>query len=220
MLGSGRTPDGDPTVVAELRRGSIREAEQVERVRFSRMGRLDRAARMIYSRWFRSSSLESLKRRGLIVGRNFNLMVGATIDPSHCWHIRIGDNVTIARDALVLAHDASTKTHLGFTRIGKVEIGDRVFIGAKAIILPGVRIGSDVVIGAGSVVSRDIPDGMVAWGVPARCMLSTAEWIERRNSELELVPLFGREYTESNGVTSAMRDEMNAKMKDGHGYVA
>ena len=183
------------------------------------MGRLNRMALVVYNRLFRPSPVSALVRRGLVVGRNFNLMVGATIDWSHCWHITIGDDVTIARDALVLAHDASTKMHVGYTRIGKVDIGDRVFIGAKSIVLPGVRIGSDVVIGAGSVVSKDVPAGTVACGNPARPIASTAEWIERRRIEMATVPCFGSEYVDANGPTPAMRVEMNQRMKDRVGYV-
>jgi maltose O-acetyltransferase len=184
------------------------------------MGRLERAARALIARLFRTGSVESLKRRGLVVGSGLSLMRGATIDPSHCWHITIGDDVTLARNVLILAHDASTKSRLGYTRIGKVDIGDRVFIGAASIVLPGVRIGSDVVIGAGSVVGSDIPDGMVAYGSPARCVVTTAEWIEGRRCEMEAVPRFGPEYTVGNGVSAAMREEMNRSMKDRFGYVA
>jgi maltose O-acetyltransferase len=161
----------------------------------------------------------ALKRRGLVAGRNLNLMVGATIDPSHCWHITVGDDVTMARDVLILAHDASTNMHLGYTRIGKVDIGDRVFIGASTIVLPGVRIGNDVVIGAGSVVSRDIPDGTVACGNPARRIASLDEWIGRRRDEMAAVPCFGREYQEGHGITPAMKAEMNRLMDDRFGYV-
>jgi maltose O-acetyltransferase len=184
------------------------------------MGRLERAARTVYDRWFRRGSVDALKRRGLMAGRNLNIMRGAMIDPSHCGLITIGDDVTISRNAIVLAHDASTKVHLGYTRIGKVDIGDRVFIGAAAVVLPGVRIGSDVVVGAGSVVTHDIPDGMVACGNPARCLTPLDDWVERRRAEMAIAPCFGREYQERNGVTAAMRAEMNEKMKDRFGYVA
>jgi maltose O-acetyltransferase len=55
-----------------------------------------------------------------------------------------------------------------------VEIGDDVWVGGGAIILPGVRIGSRAVIGAGSVVTRDVPEGMFAAGNPCRVIRSAA----------------------------------------------
>jgi maltose O-acetyltransferase len=76
--------------------------------------------------------------------------------------------VTFAPEVRVIAHDASTLNAVGHARIARVRIGSRVFVGARTIILPGVTIGDDVVIGAGSVVSRDIPSGVVAAGNPAR----------------------------------------------------
>jgi acetyltransferase-like isoleucine patch superfamily enzyme len=58
------------------------------------------------------------------------------------------------------------------TRTAPVEIGWRVFIGARSIVLKGVRIGDGAVIGAGSVVCSDIPPGCVAAGNPARVVRS------------------------------------------------
>lgn len=60
----------------------------------------------------------------------------------------------------------------------EIVVGDRVFIGMGSTILPGVTIGSDVVIGAGSVVTRDVPPGMVAAGVPCRPIRPLAEYEE------------------------------------------
>jgi len=51
-----------------------------------------------------------------------------------------------------------------------VTIGDRVWVECRSIILPGVKIGNDVVIAAGSVVTGDIPDRVIAGGVPARVL--------------------------------------------------
>lgn len=183
------------------------------------MNGLHGVVRNIYRRWFRPDPLDRLKGLGLRTGRNFQLQPGATIDKNHCWHISIGDDVTIAPNAYILAHDASTKMHLGYTRIGKVDIGDRVFIGAAAIVLPGVRIGNNVVIGAGSVVSQDIPDNVVACGNPARALGATDEWIDEKRHEMATVPCFGEEFTLRQNVSDTMKAEMNDRMTGRIGYV-
>jgi maltose O-acetyltransferase len=120
----------------------------------------------------------------------------------------------------VLAHDASTKHHLGYTRIGKVDIGNRVFIGAASVVLPGVRIGNDVVIGAGSVVSRSIPDNVVACGNPARVTGSIDQFLAKRRAEMESAPHFSEEYTVRRGVSEEMKLEMNERMVDRVGYIS
>jgi maltose O-acetyltransferase len=183
------------------------------------MSRLERVLRQAFDRWLRPDALADLKSRGLVVGRNFHLQQGVHLDPSHCHHITIGDDVTMAPDVHVLAHDASTKRHLGYTRIAKVDIGDRVFIGDSSIILPGVRIGSDVVIGAGSVVTRDIPEDSVACGNPASVVGPLRPWLERKKREMSAVPCFGEEYTVRRGVTEAMRSDMNDRMEGRVGYI-
>lgn len=123
--------------------------------------------------------LNKLLKRGLVVGENFTRMGGVIIDPSHCYHIRIGSNVTLAPRVQILAHDASTFAFLGKTRVSNVRIGDNVFIGASSIVLPGVTIGNSVVIGAGSVVTKSIPDNSVAVGNPARVICSVDEYLEK-----------------------------------------
>ena len=78
------------------------------------------------------------------------MMGECIIDPGHCWLISVGDRVTLAPRVHILAHDASLKETLGYTKIGRVKIGNDVFIGANTTILPGVTIGDKVVIGANS----------------------------------------------------------------------
>ena len=56
-----------------------------------------------------------------------------------------------------------------------ITVGDNVWFGASVTVLPGVRIGSNTVIGAGSVVNRDIPDGVIAVGNPCRVLRSITE---------------------------------------------
>ena len=79
---------------------------------------------------------EKLIKMGMKVGKNFKRLNGVILDPSHCWLIEIGDNVTMAPRVHILCHDASTKTFLNCTKIGRVTIGNNVFIGAESVILP------------------------------------------------------------------------------------
>lgn len=173
----------------------------------------------LLAKYHRRDPVSWLVKRGLVVGRNFAMLEDVFIDPSHMWHIEIGNDVTLGPRVQILAHDASTKRHLGRTRIGKVVIGDKVFIGASSIILPGVTIGSDVIIGAGSIVTRDIPAGVVVAGNPARVLCSLSEFLERRSAEMASSPNFGIEYTIRGNITEQRKSEMNDRMKDRYGYV-
>ena len=139
--------------------------------------------------------LDKLIRRGLVVGTGFTRMGGVIIDPSHCWHITIGDNVTLAPRVHILAHDASTKVFLNHTRVENTKIGNNVFVGAGTIVLPGVTIGNNVVIGAGSVVARDIPDDSVAVGNPARVVKSLSEYLEENKQRMSSDNVFGEKFT-------------------------
>lgn len=163
--------------------------------------------------------LTRLIARGLVVGKNFYMQDGCVIDACHCWHITIGDDVTLGPNVTILAHDASTKRALGYVRLGKVKIGHRVFIGAGSIVLPGVTIGDDVIIGAGSVVSRDIPTGSLAVGNPAQVIGSTADYLARQQALMTSSPCFGEAYTLRANVPTSLKDEMNAKMGDGPGFI-
>jgi len=69
--------------------------------------------------------------------------------------------------------NAAQRRHSEYGR--PVEIGSDVWVGGGAIILPGVRIGSRAVIGAGSVVTRDVPEGVLAVGNPCRVVREIAE---------------------------------------------
>ena len=126
--------------------------------------------------------LKKLLARGLVVGQNFH-MYNCEIDWEYCNLINIGDNVTISASRL-LAHDASTKNFIGYTKCGRITIGNNVFIGQGSIILPGVTIGSNVIVGAGSVIRTDIPDNSVVYGNPSTRVCSTSEYISRNAAKL------------------------------------
>ena len=154
-------------------------------------------------------NLDKLIKRGLRLGKNFKRMGGVIIDPSHCWHITIGNNVTLAPRVHILAHDASTGMFLKYTKIGNVTVGNNVFIGANSVVLLGVNIGDNVIIGAGSVVTRDIPSNSVAVGNPAKVICSLDEYLEKEKKKMNDTKIFGDEYTVRNKkMTIKQKQEM------------
>lgn len=162
---------------------------------------------------------EELIQMGLKVGKNFQRQNGCIIDYSHCWLIEIGDNVTLAPRVHILAHDASTKMHLDFTKIGIVTIGNNVFIGAGSTILPNVKIGSNVIIGSGSVCTKDIPDNSLVVGNPAKIIGTTQDYIEKNREHIKSGIVFDSSWTLSGGITSQQKEEMKQRLKDGIGFV-
>ena len=104
---------------------------------------------------------------------------GCNIDANFPWLIEIGNNVTFASNVCLLAHDGSTKKLVGYSKVGKVSVGDNVFIGFGSIVMPNVRIGDGCVVGANSVVTRSLPNGVVAAGSPAKVLMTVEEFEER-----------------------------------------
>ena len=103
---------------------------------------------------------------GMDIGNGVKISLNAKLDKTNPKGIHIGDETYIAFDAAILAHDMSRLVH------DDVYIGQRCFIGAKSIILPGVTIGDEVVVAAGAVVSRDVPSNCLVAGNPARIVKS------------------------------------------------
>lgn len=93
---------------------------------------------------------------------------------SEPWLITIGDRVTITAGVVLLTHDGSSWLFRDAQgrryRYAPINIGNDVFIGIGSILMPGVCIGDRVVVGAGSVVTKSIPSGLVVAGNPARVL--------------------------------------------------
>lgn len=123
--------------------------------------------------------LEYLLSHGMHLGKNSIINSGCIIDSGWPWLISIGDHVTIAPNVTILAHDASTNIVKCGTKLGKVTIGDNVFIGTRSVILCNTHIGDNVVVGAGSVVTHDLPSNGVYAGTPA-VKVSTIEEYQKK----------------------------------------
>ena len=162
---------------------------------------------------------EDLIDMGLKVGKDFCRMHGTVLDPSHCWLIKIGDNVTLAPRVHVLAHDASLVNHLGYARIGTVIIGDNVFVGADSVILPNVTIGDNSIIGANSTVSRDIPANVVAAGSPAKVICSLDDYLDKNRQLMKSNPIYGEDYTLRRNITPEKKKQQFDELKGKYGFV-
>lgn len=93
--------------------------------------------------------------------------------------IEIGDDFVSAPGSVVLSHDASTFMHTGKFRVERTLIGDKVFLGANSVILPGVKIGDGAIIGAGAVVTKNVEAYTVVAGNPARRMCTVEEYMAK-----------------------------------------
>lgn len=110
------------------------------------------------------------RSRGARIGRDCRIL-DANFG-SEPFLVEIGDRVTISFDVALVTHDGATwlvRDEKGRRyRYRPIRIGSDVFVGARAIIMPGVEVGDRCIIGAGSIVTRSVPSGAVAVGNPAR----------------------------------------------------
>lgn len=122
------------------------------------------------------------------IGKNVKIY-NSNIDRGHISLLEIGDNVTIT-NAAILTHDASMYNWVHKSKIAKVRIGSNVFIGYGSIVMPGVTIGNNVIIGANTFVNKDIPDNMVAVGSPIKFLSTTEDHIKRVEEDMKICPVF------------------------------
>ena len=105
--------------------------------------------------------------------------------------IRIHNNVRLAAGVQFITHDISDKVINEYLKtsgidecvseeIGCIEIMDNVFIGANSTILYNVKIGENCIIGAGSIVNKDIPAGSVAVGIPCKVIGTFENFVQKR----------------------------------------
>jgi len=155
----------------------------------------------------RQKYVERLVSMGLQLGKNVEIIDSFFFDPSHCFLISIGDNCTICPNVRLIAHDASTKRFLGYTKIGRIDIGENCFIGDSAIILPGVTIGPNAIVGAGAVVTRQVPPGTVVAGAPARVIGKLDDYLGKVEGIRKAKKVFDESYYIEN-LTEEKRREL------------
>ena len=133
----------------------------------------------------RRQFIERLCDRGMRLGENVVIMQGVIFDADYPWLIEIEAGCRLSANTRIMAHDATPFRDFGVTRIGRVRILKDSFIGENTIILPGVSIGPRAMVAAGSVVGRDIGEGVLAAGNPARVYGQYDEYLARTKAAVQ-----------------------------------
>lgn len=122
------------------------------------------------------------RSKGAVIGDGCEIYSSANFG-SEPYLISIGNHVRINGGVQLVTHDGGVWVLRGLKEeykkvdlFGKIKIGDNVHIGTNAIIMPGVTIGSNCIIGCGAIVTKDVPDNSVAVGVPAHVIETIEEY--------------------------------------------
>lgn len=117
-----------------------------------------------YLPWLKLKNFLFRHLLGVQVGQNASVGLMVVPDVLFPQLISIGRNTILGYNCTILTHEFLVEEF----RKGPVEIGADVLIGANTTILPGVSVGDGAIVGAGSLVNRDVPPGVLAAGVPVR----------------------------------------------------
>jgi maltose O-acetyltransferase len=165
-------------------------------------------------------NLTRLVARGLQLGADTHISRPIYIDQLHPWLITIDDHVTLGPYVAIITHDTSLVQHTGQTRLGRVVLGKRVYVGVGAILLPGTTVGEDSVVGAGAVVHGQVPPASLAIGNPAKIspIKSAVAWQRASAARTPYWPDDG--WTIFSGITEERkRQQREALANGGSGYV-
>ena len=159
--------------------------------------------------------IEYLKKKGMIIGENCDIQDPAKYYGMDFNKVIIGNHVTVASSAMLIPHDGSlrvlsgtvsrVKGRMGF--LGLIKIHDNCFIGANAIVLPGVEIGPNSIVAAGSIVTKSVPANTVYGGNPAS-LICTIEELRVKVDEMTQV------YS-----TITNQDDIQGRVVRIHGYM-
>lgn len=145
-------------------------------------------------------SLQNAIDNGCRIGKNVDLVTIPNFG-TEPYLISIGDNTTISFDCAFVTHDAATRVIRNLPDgnpetviYGPIKVGKNCFIGCRTTILLGVTIGDNSIIGACSLVNRDIPSGVIAAGNPCRVICTLEEY--RKKHEKDFLYMVSLPYEE------------------------
>lgn len=168
--------------------------------------------------------LSFLRRKGVKIGTNVGIWQPKTviIDSTRPSLLEFGNNIYIGGGSKILTHSGDWHVlrnlyHEMIASSGKVKIEDNVFIGFNVTILKGVTVGSNSIIAAGSIITKDVPPNSVVAGVPGRVICTIEEYFKKRKGQyIEEAKVFARSIKERFGripVPGDFREEFPLFMK-------
>lgn len=126
-----------------------------------------------------------LRNLGATIGEGVFLGFDVYIEPEWASLLTIEDGVALGHRSMLILHDSSMTNVAGYpSRVGRIRLGRQCYIGVQNIILPGVEIGAGTIIGAGSVVTRSIPAGVIAAGNPCKVLRTVDEMKARYDQDM------------------------------------
>lgn len=137
-----------------------------------------------------------LAKCGAKIGFGTRLNCNVSAFGTEPYLISVGENCLFAANINLITHDGGIKVlnALGYfggkrmDNIAPIVIGNNVYIGMGAYIMPGVHIGDNVIVGAGAIVTKDIPSNSVCAGIPARVIKTIDEYYQGLKSSNRLFP--------------------------------
>jgi acetyltransferase-like isoleucine patch superfamily enzyme len=140
----------------------------------------------------KGNQIEYLRKMGVKIGEECQILNQAGNFGSEPWLIEVGNQVTITAGVRLITHDAASRLFRETlpdsspygNRFGRIHILDNCFVGSDSVILPDVKIGPNSIVGAGSVVVKDVPSNTVVAGVPARKIATLDEYIEKYKKKM------------------------------------
>jgi maltose O-acetyltransferase len=162
---------------------------------------------------------EYLKKLGVQIGKDSTVLYPAYVDGRWPYLLEIGNNVVISINSTILTHDASTSYAGDMVKVGKVVVHDRCFIGANCTILCNVSIGPGSIVGAGSVISRNVPPDTVYAGNPARYICTVTEFVEKHRRSGKSMPFFKGSDFEHAFIEDKQKINLRKSLQDTFGYV-